>query len=113
MPRTASQLRAIKTKIRKLNAKAAALKQAHKPGIAQIKAIIAKFKLTPADVRLALKQSRARGKRVSHFKGKKLKPKYRNPKNKNETWAARGLKPKWLSAQLKQGKKLEDFAIQK
>jgi DNA-binding protein H-NS len=111
VPRTASRLRAIETRIRKLNAKAAALKQTNKPGITQLKAIIAKFKLTPADVRLALKESSARGKRVSHFKGKKVKPKYRNPKNKNETWGARGLKPKWLSAQLKQGKKLDDFLI--
>jgi DNA-binding protein H-NS len=110
MPR-AARLRAIEAKIHDLNAKAAALKQANKPGIAQIKAVIAKYKLTPADVKLALKQSSKRGKRVSKFKGRKLEPKYRNPKNKNETWAARGLKPKWLSAQLKQGKKLEDFAI--
>ena len=113
MPRTAPQLRAIEAKIRKLTAKAAALKQANKPGITQLKAVIAKFTLTPADVRIALKQSSARGNRISKLKGKKVKPKYRNPKNKNETWAARGLKPKWLSAQLKQGKKLEDFAIQK
>jgi DNA-binding protein H-NS len=104
-------LRALETKIRELNAKAAALKQANKPGITQLKAVIAKFKLTPADVRLALRQGSARGKRVSPFKGKKVKAKYRNPKNKNETWAARGLKPKWLSAELKQGKKPEDFLI--
>jgi DNA-binding protein H-NS len=111
MPRTASRLKAIETRIRELNAKAAALKQANKPGITRVRAVIAKFKLTPADVRLALRQSSARGKRVNRFKGKKVKPKYRNPKNKSETWAARGLKPKWLSAQLKQGKKLEDFLI--
>ena len=44
-------------------------------------------------------------------KGSKLQPKYRNPTNKDETWAGRGLKPKWLSALLKKGKKLEDFAL--
>jgi DNA-binding protein H-NS len=38
-------------------------------------------------------------------------PKYRNPDNPSETWAGRGLKPRWLSAALKSGKKLEDFAI--
>jgi DNA-binding protein H-NS len=38
-------------------------------------------------------------------------PKYRNPENPSETWAGRGLKPRWLSAALKGGKKLEDFAI--
>jgi hypothetical protein len=38
-------------------------------------------------------------------------PKYRNPDNPNETWAGRGLKPRWLAAAIKGGKKLEDFAI--
>src|SRR6266852_8211865 len=38
-------------------------------------------------------------------------PKYRNPENPAETWAGRGLKPKWLAAALKTGKKLEDFSI--
>jgi len=38
-------------------------------------------------------------------------PKYRNPENAAETWAGRGLKPRWLTAALKGGKKLEDFLI--
>ena len=38
-------------------------------------------------------------------------PKYRNPDNPSETWAGRGLKPRWLAAAIKEGKKLEDFAI--
>ena len=38
-------------------------------------------------------------------------PKYRNPDNPAETWAGRGLKPRWLAAALKSGKKLEHFAI--
>jgi DNA-binding protein H-NS len=37
--------------------------------------------------------------------------KYRNPENPAETWAGRGLKPRWLAAALKSGNKLEDFAI--
>ena len=41
----------------------------------------------------------------------KVAPKYRNPENPSETWAGRGLKPRWLSAALKSGKKLEDFSI--
>jgi DNA-binding protein H-NS len=39
-------------------------------------------------------------------------PKYRNPENPTETWAGRGLKPRWLTAAIKSGKKLEDFAIE-
>jgi DNA-binding protein H-NS len=38
-------------------------------------------------------------------------PKYRNPANPAETWAGRGLKPRWLAAALKSGKKLEHFSI--
>jgi DNA-binding protein H-NS len=41
----------------------------------------------------------------------KVAPKYRNPENPGETWAGRGLKPRWLAAALKSGKKLEDFSI--
>jgi len=37
--------------------------------------------------------------------------KYRNPENLEETWAGRGLKPRWLTAAIKGGKKLEDFAV--
>jgi DNA-binding protein H-NS len=43
----------------------------------------------------------------------KVLPKYRNPKNRSETWAGRGKKPRWLTAQLKSGKKLDDFLIRK
>jgi DNA-binding protein H-NS len=38
-------------------------------------------------------------------------PKYRNPENPAETWAGRGLKPRWLAAAMKSGKKLENFII--
>jgi DNA-binding protein H-NS len=40
-----------------------------------------------------------------------IPPKYRNPDNPTETWAGRGLRPRWLAAALKSGKKLEHFAI--
>jgi DNA-binding protein H-NS len=38
-------------------------------------------------------------------------PKYRNPNNSSETWAGRGKQPRWLVAQLKAGKKINDFLI--
>jgi DNA-binding protein H-NS len=37
-------------------------------------------------------------------------PKYRDPET-GETWAGRGLKPRWLTAAMKSGKSLEHFAI--
>jgi DNA-binding protein H-NS len=50
-------------------------------------------------------QTRGRG------AGGKVAPKYRNPENPSETWAGRGLRPRWLAAALKRGKKLEHFSI--
>jgi DNA-binding protein H-NS len=38
-------------------------------------------------------------------------PKYRNPQNPDETWAGRGLRPKWLIAAIKGGKSADDFLI--
>ncbi len=37
--------------------------------------------------------------------------KFQNPKDSSQTWAGRGKRPLWLSAALKRGAKLEDFAI--
>jgi DNA-binding protein H-NS len=51
--------------------------------------------------------------RGSKLKGRKVPPKYRNPKNRAETWAGRGATPRWLRAYIKSGHKLEEFAIAK
>ena len=44
-------------------------------------------------------------------RGGSVPPKYRNPENPSETWAGRGLKPRWLSAALRKGRKIDDFLI--
>jgi DNA-binding protein H-NS len=41
-----------------------------------------------------------------------VSPKYRNPDQPSETWAGRGKQPRWLVAQLKSGRRIEDFRIQ-
>jgi DNA-binding protein H-NS len=41
----------------------------------------------------------------------KVIPKYRNPARPAETWSGRGKTPRWLSTQLKSGRKLDDFRI--
>lgn len=38
-------------------------------------------------------------------------PKYRNPERPSETWAGRGKTPRWLTAQLKSGRRIDDFRI--
>lgn len=108
MPRTAS-LKSIEAQIQALQAKAEALKTAEKPGIKQLKAVLKKYKLTPSDIDHATNGTRS-GRR-SKLKGQKVKPKYRNPANRSETWTGRGLRPRWMVAAMKGGKKLEDFAI--
>jgi DNA-binding protein H-NS len=63
---------------------------------------------------LALPGARPRERRTAngHGRTKTLAVKYRNPANRNETWAGRGNRPRWLVAALKGGKKkLADFAV--
>jgi len=38
-------------------------------------------------------------------------PKFRNPDRPSETWSGRGKQPRWLTAQLRSGKRIEDFLI--
>jgi DNA-binding protein H-NS len=52
-------------------------------------------------------------KRTSSRAGRKVAPKYRNPKNRSETWAGRGAMPRWMAAEIKAGKKKDDFLIDK
>jgi DNA-binding protein H-NS len=54
------------------------------------------------------------GKAAASGKGRKLgkvAPKYRNPANSRETWSGRGMQPRWLAAEVRRGRKPEDFLI--
>jgi DNA-binding protein H-NS len=46
---------------------------------------------------------------ASKTQRKKIAPKYRGPDG--ETWCGRGIMPRWLTSQVKEGKKREDFLI--
>ena len=53
--------------------------------------------------------------KASKSKGRstgKVAPKYRNPANEKETWTGRGRQPRWVAAEIANGRKLEDFLIQ-
>jgi DNA-binding protein H-NS len=52
------------------------------------------------------------GRRAGAMKGLKVAPKYRDSET-GETWAGRGARPRWLVARIKEGKKLQDFQIEK
>lgn len=57
-----------------------------------------------------LRRGQSAAKRKAHpLKGRKAEPKYRGPDG--ETWAGRGLAPRWLTALEKKGKKRESFLI--
>ena len=62
----------------------------------------------PATARAALK---VRGRRTMRRKYPPVLPKYQNPSDPSETWAGRGKQPRWLASQLKAGKKIDDFLI--
>ena len=40
-------------------------------------------------------------------------PKFRNPDQPSQTWAGRGKRPRWLTAQLKSGRRIDDFRIER
>lgn len=83
---------------------AEAQKAARADAIAKVKALMAEYGLTAADLsgRAAPAPKPATGGKVA--------AKYRDNAS-GQTWSGRGLKPKWLQAALAAGKKLEDFAI--
>lgn len=51
------------------------------------------------------------GRAPAAAKGRQVAAKYVNPENRAETWTGRGRKPRWLTAKLEKGAKLEDFAL--
>lgn len=83
---------------------AEAQRAARADAIAKVKALMAEYGLTAADLS---------GKSAPAPKGdgaKKVAAKYRDPAT-GQTWSGRGLKPKWLQAALDGGKSLADFAL--
>ena len=53
---------------------------------------------------------KARGKRVSKAKGRKVPPKYRNPDDPTQTWAGRGRQPRWYAEAVAAGRSDEELA---
>lgn len=73
--------------------------------IAEVKTIIAKYKLTAEDCGFSNKG------RPKTKDSKEKKVAYRNPEKPEETWAGHGKKPDWLNKKLNAGAKLEDFKV--
>lgn len=82
---------------------AEAQRAAKSDAIAKVKALMAEYGLSAADLAGKAASVKAEG-------GKKVAAKYRDPAS-GQTWSGRGLKPKWLQAALASGKSLSDFAL--
>jgi DNA-binding protein H-NS len=83
---------------------AEAQRAARTDAIAKVKALMAEYGLTAADLAgKAPAAPKAEG-------SKKVAAKYRDPAS-GQAWTGRGLKPKWLQAALASGKQLSDFAL--
>ncbi len=104
-----------------LAAQQAALEQALKDlqvaerqtAIDKVRALMAEHGLTVADLEVsAVRRTRGpnKAKGTDGRVGKPVAAKYRHP-GSGETWSGRGLKPKWLTAALAGGAKIEDFLI--
>ena len=74
--------------------------------IDKIRALMAEYGLSAADVSRGIKSVRG----STAAKGGKVAAKYRNSAT-GDTWSGRGLQPKWLKAALASGKTIDDFAI--
>jgi DNA-binding protein H-NS len=57
--------------------------------------------------------SKTDGAQINHTRRPypKVFPKFQNPARPLETWAGRGKQPRWLTAQLNSGNRLDDFRI--
>lgn len=117
MPKSLAQLQA---QIAKLHQKASAVRAKEVEGVvSRIKEAITAYGLTPADLfgTRQVKQLKTNGRRKptsktarsSSLAGRKVAIKYKDASG--NTWTGRGNKPRWLTAALANGKKLESFAV--
>lgn len=97
-------LEEIEHRIKALQAEAEELRLAE--GIAQLRAVIRKYKVGLAHFKIALGADKKRKPGL-----RKLSPTHRNPNNHAETWTGRGRKPRWLVAALDAGSTVEQCRI--
>ncbi len=74
------------------------------------KSVIAKIRELAASIDVSVEIIEG-SKPVRATRGSKVAAKYRNPANSEQTWTGRGIKPKWLSDLLNQGRDIREFLI--
>jgi DNA-binding protein H-NS len=82
-------------------------KQERGDAIEKVRALMAEYGLTVADLGSRAPTTKAKKPKGS---GTKVAAKYRNAST-GESWSGRGLQPRWLKAALASGRKLSDFAV--
>lgn len=87
-------------------------KQARSEAVAQIRALMAEYGLSVADLgsKGAAKGSAKGVAKAGSRSGGKVAVKYRNAAT-GDTWSGRGLRPNWLKAALASGRKIDEFAV--
>lgn len=111
----AMRLSQIEAQIKKLQAEAASLRQKEVAGVvARIREAIREYGLT-ADQLFGSPAPKKKGPKPAaekpakrRAKAGKVAIKYRDGEN---TWTGRGNKPRWLTARLAAGEKIEDFVV--
>ena len=71
-------------------------------------------KAAPAETRAMPQKNGAHKQRKATASGRKaqvVKPKYRDPQNQSNTWAGRGLPPRWLKDYEKAGRSRDEFRV--
>ena len=82
-------------------------RDAHAMNIAKVRALMAEYSVTAADIKGKTTAGRAS---TAVKPGGKVAIKYRN-KATGDSWAGLGRPPRWLKAALASGAKLADFAV--
>ena len=79
-------------------------KQERAEAIAKVRALMAEYGLSVADL------TGKTGPKAAAGRGAKVEAKFRD-KATGQTWSGRGLQPNWLKAALGDGRKLDEFRI--
>jgi DNA-binding protein H-NS len=74
------------------------------------KEVIAEMKALAASIGMEVEITEA-GEKGASRKGSKVPVKYRDPDNSRNTWTGRGVKPRWLSAYVGQGRSVDEFRV--
>lgn len=106
-----SNLKAIREQIKELQAQAETIMATERlTVIAEIREKMNEFQLTFADFESPERQSNIKGgPRRNRISANPIAPKYRN--SEGLTWTGRGITPRWMQAEIENGKTKEDFLI--